>query len=269
VFTDQAFEDLGSCLAEYPLSHAVMASGAFPAILEDVTLENYRAPQGGTGEKRRHFQHLYDGGAVDNLGLDTLWETVRTLLSESDGTRPNKCFFFIVDAYTTPQRPDLEERRDTRVLLDYIVNTNVIAAFDALLGKRRSDTLSDYDFREDEIAEAPFQEFTLNVWDERGGAWQVPCAAWHLTFQRLILAESRGDSWARSPDRIPSGDDVGWVVDRIRTRYNLSGPAPYTDEQLQNYLFEAARLLVREDRESYEKACTWFRSNGFAVCSVP
>jgi NTE family protein len=140
VFADEYFNRLGSCLASYPVSHAVMASGAFPGFFQNVTLENYRHPQE-PGEQRRYFEHLYDGGAADNLGVETLGEAVQTSLRESGGRTPRKCFFFIVDAYTTSENPALEKERDTRKAIDYLVDTNALAAVDTLLSDRRLDVL--------------------------------------------------------------------------------------------------------------------------------
>lgn len=59
VFTDEAFAELNSRLDTYPVSHAVMASGAFPGAFHNVTLEDYKS--GG-------YVHVFDGGAADNLG---------------------------------------------------------------------------------------------------------------------------------------------------------------------------------------------------------
>jgi predicted acylesterase/phospholipase RssA len=75
VFTDETFEILGSRLDDYPLTHAVMASGAFPGAFHNVTLKDF----GRDG----YYQHLFDGGPSDNLG-------VHTLLTMIDSTMPRK-----------------------------------------------------------------------------------------------------------------------------------------------------------------------------------
>lgn len=253
VFTDKAFLDLGSCLAAYPVSHAVMASGAFPGFFQNVTLENYQHSQA-PGEKRRYFEHLYDGGAADNLGVETLWTAVQRNLVETRRRKPTKCFFFIVDAYTNSERPELEGERDTRMAMDYLVDTNALAAVDTLLSKRRVDVLWDIGFTALEIGREPYQEFELPMDDEEENGATIPCAAWHITFQGLLVRD----------DLPPHAKDVGRVVDSILTRYRLEAPGGQTPEELQRLLFEAAHILVREDKNALEKVCQWFQANGFS-----
>jgi len=252
VFTDGQFLKLGSCLADYPMSHAVMASGAFPGFFQNVTLENYRHPQA-SGERHRYFEHLYDGGVADNLGVETLWGAVQASFKESGGKKPKKCFFFIVDAHTTSERPELEKERDTRKAIDYLVDTNALASVDTLLSKRRLDVLWDIGFTAPEIGREPYQEFKLLADDEQEDGPAIPCAAWHITFQGLLV---RSD--------LPSdAKDVGAAVDSILTRYRLEAPGDPSPEELQRQLFEAARILVRQDENTLQKVCQWFRINGF------
>src|SRR5437867_6673897 len=140
-FTDQDFRTLRSRLDTYPVSHAVMASGAFPGAFNNVTLQNYA-----TQSRRPHYVHLFDGGPADNLGIKTL----------------------------------------LRLLREQIYASN-------------------------------------------------------------------------EPAR---GEEVGKVVNEISTQYRLQAPG-HTPQQLQDYLYEAARLLVREDLENRRQACAWFHGHGF------
>jgi len=263
VFTDQGFQELGSCLADYPVSHAVMASAAFPGAFQNVTLEDYRRERKGKG---RYFDHLYDGGPTDNLGVETLRRTVQRLLKTSSAAKPKRCFFFIVDAYTTPGRPDLATERDTRTVIDYIVDTNAIAATDALLANRRSDVLGEIGFEDTEIGLRPFQTFSVPADDETDGEPSIPCAAWHLTFQRLILAGQPEARLSPEPKTLQEMHDVGRAVNRIRTRFNLRGPGDYSEQALQDLLFRAAFLVVNRDTESLNAACDWFAGNGLRAC---
>lgn len=263
VFTDQGFQALGSCLADYPVSHAVMASAAFPGAFQNVTLEDYRRERNG---KDRHFDHLYDGGPTDNLGVETLRRTVQGLLKAPLAAKPKRCFFFIVDAYTTPGRPNLATKRDTRMATDYIVDSNAISASDALLANRRNDVLGELGFEDTEIGLRPFQTFRVPADDEAEGGPFIPCAAWHLTFQRLILAGKPEARLPSDPTTLQEMQDVGRAVNRIRTRFNLSSPGDYSEQALQDLLFRAASLLVNRDTESLKAACDWFAGNGLRVC---
>lgn len=264
VFTDQGFQEMGSCLGDYPVSHAVMASAAFPGAFQNVTLENYRRERNG---KARHFDHLYDGGPTDNLGVETLRRTVQTLLKTSPAAKPKRCFFFVVDAYTTTERPHLATEPDTRTATDYIVDTNAIAAFDALLARRRSDVLEELGFEDSEIGRTPFQKFSVPTNDEADGGPSIPCAAWHLTFQRLMLAGQPEAGLPADPKTLQEMQDVGRAVNRIRTRFNLSSPGADSEQDLQDLLFRAAFLLVNRDTESLKAACDWFAQNGLRTCA--
>ncbi|MBI4641260.1 MAG: hypothetical protein HY731_11230 [Candidatus Tectomicrobia bacterium] len=145
------------------------------------------------------------------------------------------------------------------------MDTNAIAATDALLAKRRSDILAKIGFTNSEIGHEPFQEFRVSI-DDTEGASAIPCAAWHLTFQRLILAGKEGVPLALGAQEISRMNHVGQVVNHIRMRYNLFSPDPYTEQELQDYLFEAAHLLVKQDTFSLLKACQWFKGSGLKVC---
>ena len=75
-FTDEGFSRLGSALAFYPVANAVNASSAFPGAFQDVTLEWYMTP--------REYVHLYDGGPIDNLGVQAITEYInRNILGTS------------------------------------------------------------------------------------------------------------------------------------------------------------------------------------------
>src|SRR5882672_2279133 len=81
VFADQTFRDkVGSRLDEYPVSHAIMASAAFPAVFNAVTLRDFEAETKDSTTKPRctqttpgkRYRHLYDGGPSGNLGVNAV-----------------------------------------------------------------------------------------------------------------------------------------------------------------------------------------------------
>ena len=80
-FTDERFARLRSVLASYPVANAVNASSAFPGAFQDVTLQWYMKPP--------QYIHLYDGGPIDNLGVQAITEYInRNIL----GTSLNRLF---------------------------------------------------------------------------------------------------------------------------------------------------------------------------------
>lgn len=241
VFTDEAFARLNSRLDTYPVSHAVMASGAFPGAFHNVTLQDYSEPD--------RYVHLFDGGPADNLGIETLLRIIRQLYDAKNGARPSGCFLFIVDAYPF-QRGKGRDERDTRKFLDFILDDNVLDSSDVLLSLRREGILRAAGFlRPERIGVEPYQQFRVFP-GEIGGPH---CSAWHFTFQGLLFRT----------DLPPRAKVVGEVVNRISTQYRLHAPGGHPARELQDLLFEAARILVRQDTASRKKACLWFRDHGF------
>ena len=242
-FTDQDFRTLRSRLDTYPVSHAVMASGAFPGAFNNVTLQNYA-----TQSRRPHYVHLFDGGPADNLGIKTLLRLLREQIYASNEPARG-CFLFVVDVYPFERGKGVLER-DTRRTLDFILDDNVLDSSDVLLTLRREDVLHEVGFRVGDIGSKPYQEFAIFP-DRPDGP---RCSVWHLTFQRLVKR-----FW---PSLSARGEEVGKVVNEISTQYRLQAPG-HTPQQLQDYLYEAARLLVREDLENRRQACAWFHGHGF------
>jgi hypothetical protein len=103
----------------------------------------------------------------------------------------------------------------------------------------------------------PYQQFRVFPGDIGG----PHCSAWHFTFQGLLFRT----------DLPPRAKVVGEVVNRISTQYRLHAPGAHPAQELQDLLFEAARILVRQDTASRKKACLWFRDHGFPnlPCDVP
>src|SRR5262249_46739204 len=70
-FTDDRFAGLHSVLASYHVANAVNASSAFPGAFQDVTLQWYMTPP-----QPPQYLHLYDGGPIDNLGVQAITEYI-------------------------------------------------------------------------------------------------------------------------------------------------------------------------------------------------
>jgi len=235
-FSDEAFHKLASRLDTYPVSHAVMASGAFPGAFHNVTLEDY--------SKKQTYLHLFDGGPADNLGVETLLEVYRK-------NPANSCLFIIVDAYPEPWGEHKHER-DTRRAIDFILDTNVMGATDVLLSLRWDDVLAELEFKSGpdtssgkNFGENVYVEFSPYSKGKNPAGSGVKCHAWLLTFQRLahfhkILSHAKG---------------IHKIVDNVPTRYQLLGPHGMDSKEVQDALFEAARILVQEDTETRKEIC--------------
>lgn len=142
-FTDENFTRLGSQIADYRVSQAVIASGAFPGAFRNVTLRNFTAEKaqtederveelqhhirnvfldshGYSGDQRRQltkmalhrrahgsprYIHLFDGGVVENLGITPLFEILRDHAEGGKAPEIADCLMIAVDAYPYRREP--------------------------------------------------------------------------------------------------------------------------------------------------------------------
>lgn len=286
VFDDDTFRQLGSRLDTFPVSHAVMASGAFPGAFHNVTVQDYRI------SSTHHYEHVYDGGPSDNLGTTMLLDVARQLYKNQP--RPQGCFIFVVDAFPFQELPAHALEADTRGGFDFIFDTNAATASDTLLSTRREDLLRriDIEIENGDIDTPLGEEFDIykNKNDQKKYG-EATCSTWHISFQRLLARNFRpgGENYKRERDRYRHARLVGLVANVIPTRYRLTGVEPFTAKELQDYIYEAARLLICEDstirsdgasqasdarkREAtdassampFQKTCTWFAEKGLQV----
>ena len=123
-FTKEYFDKLRSNIDYYPIAHAVMASAAFPAVFQSVTLKDY-------SQKEAWYVHLIDGGASDNLGITALGE----ILEEKTDIRSKK-LIIVIDAHKANYGKDPRDP-DPRSLLDYYIDSNVVDAYQTLMDELR------------------------------------------------------------------------------------------------------------------------------------
>ena len=136
-----------SRLDNYPIARAVTASAAFPGVFNTVTLTDHR---GAVRDPRlgKRYHHFIDGGASDNLGVDTLFAEARRLRGGSAASK-FACLVVLVDAYPRDltASPTVLKADYRGSLLDYVVDSNFMDAFDALLIRRRESALRELGFR--------------------------------------------------------------------------------------------------------------------------
>ena len=192
-FTGQNFTAaLDSNLHTYPLSRAVVASAAFPGVFNAVTLRSYVTNPLRKEPLPTSYVHLIDGGASDNLGVETLLAAARA--HRGTQVRSNfACFLFVIDAYPPNSSPVIRSRRDTRDgPLDYLVDSNFIDAFDALLARRRETTLRGLGFNIEirGAADSPYFDpaWPSRTYNLRRGfyAGEEQLSRYVLPYQRVI-----------------------------------------------------------------------------------
>jgi NTE family protein len=218
-FTDERFRTLYSNLARYQVANAVNASSAFPAIFDDVTLEQYTDPP-------KYF-HLYDGGPKDNLGVQALLEFLLRAIAGTnlDTLFPKGCMIIVIDASPASDNARFGDRESDRTVIDYFVNTNAIDASDVMLGELRTRLLR--------------EEGITSVDVDLVGTVQLPdphycrCEVRHIALRHLLYQQ----------EVQPEDEDFVKRVTRIPTNFGIS-------KEEQDDLFRAAKVLVAELAES-------------------
>jgi NTE family protein len=213
-FTDERFSMLHSVLAAYHVANAVNASSAFPGAFQDVTLQGYVEPP--------LYLHLYDGGPIDNLGVQAILEYVnRNILGTSlDHLFPNGCVIFVIDATPSSEHPDLNTLQSDRTFIDYFVDTNALDAMDAMLMESRRTLLARMGIPVEKQDQALRGRLPVN------DPQQCGCEVRHVALRHLMYAGESDDT------------ELAERVTRIKTKFWIA-------EEEQNDLFQAAKLIMK------------------------
>lgn len=101
---------------------------------------------------------------------------------------------------------------------------------------------------------------------------QFECQAWHIALDDIqAIVPWRVRDGQETPLDLNAADDkpvfayrsrLGRLVSQVATSYRLSGAPNCGAAQLQEVLYDAARIAVRQDRMSLSTVCQWFRSQG-------
>jgi NTE family protein len=214
-FTDERFAGLHSVLAGYHVANAVNASSAFPGAFQDVTLEWYMEPP--------QYVHLYDGGPIDNLGVQAILEYLnRNLLGTSlKGLFPRGCLFIVIDSTPASEHPELYRGQSSRSFIDYFVDTNALDAMDAMLMESRRSLLERLSIPVTRLDQEMRGRLPLNDMQQCG------CEVRHIALRQLRYA-AESDAEEELADR----------VTQIKTKFWLS-------KEEQDDLFQTAKILMK------------------------
>jgi len=214
-FTDERFAKLHSVLAPYRVANAVNASSAFPGAFQDVTLQWYMEPT--------QFLHLYDGGPIDNLGVQAITEYLnRNILGTSlDRLFPKGCVIIVIDATPSSEHTELNAKQSSRSFIDYFVDTNALDAMDAMLSESRRSLLGRMGIPVEKQDREAGGRLPVNDLKQCG------CEVRHIALRQLLYA---GESDAEL--------DLAERVTQIKTKFWIS-------EEEQNDLYQAAKLIVK------------------------
>lgn len=141
-FTEDFFSEcLRSSISTYPISYAVAASAAFPGLFSSVPLARF-----GPDEKFEkiipyEYLHVIDGGPSDNLGIDGILRNwaAKSPVEETRNTSP--CLIIVIDAFASGDVDLRNLRSDSRSAVDRFVDLNFFDSIDAMLNRRRLETL--------------------------------------------------------------------------------------------------------------------------------
>jgi predicted acylesterase/phospholipase RssA len=214
-FTDQRFADLRSALAAYHVANAVNASSAFPGAFQDVTLQSYTEPI--------QYLHLYDGGPMDNLGVQAITDYInRHILGTSlERLFPNGCVILIIDATPTSDHPELDKEESSRSFIDYVIDTNALDAADAMLLESRRSLLVTMGIP------VPAQDRDMRGRLVVNDLRQCGCEVRHVALRHLLYG-GETDKDLELAER----------VTQIKTKFWIS-------QEEQNDLFEAAKVVMK------------------------
>ncbi len=254
IFTEEQFADrLNSRLDTFPVANAVMASSAFPGVFHPVTVKDYSVKNNelvNNNNETQNYEHLIDGGPNDNLGITAITNVLQA-------KKTKHCLLLIIDAYPYAVSANGLLQADTRNATDFIFDAgSVLSSTDVMLAKNRSLILEktiNYDMQD--IGFKAYNpestiKFSLSESGNDNPSKSQECTVWHLSFQRLYDLQFEWSYARRNVNKLQYLDRLRKVVNSIPTRYRLEesneGDEP---ETVQDYIFKAAHILVKEDRE--------------------
>lgn len=101
---------------------------------------------------------------------------------------------------------------------------------------------------------------------------QFDCQTWHIALddiQAIVPWRIKGGSeesldLSVEPDKAVFAyrARLGRLISQIATSYRLSGAPNCSQTQLQDFLYDAARIAVRQDRMSLADVCLWLKQRG-------
>jgi NTE family protein len=135
-FTDEFFSScLNASFDSFRISSALAASAAFPGVFNSVTLKRFDF-----GSNEPSYVHLIDGGPSDNLGMDGILGAI-VPQGRVFAASPSACLLIVVDAFTVGDADLRHEQADLRGVLGRVIDLNFFDSVDAMLARRRHDTL--------------------------------------------------------------------------------------------------------------------------------
>jgi predicted acylesterase/phospholipase RssA len=231
-FSNESFDELNSDLSKFPVSYAVAASSAVPVLLHPVTLRDYST-------NYAQYRHLIDGGATDNLGIQTLMDAYAGQVADAKQHNrpdpyPNGVVLIVIDAHTRfnanlSSKSDVGAIGGVKAGLDLsatLVNRVSSANVADLILRSSADSATAKDIRDE------MQQLSST------GLLQITDITNH-TIRVVYLSLTQVNDLKKLPFA-----NFSESVNNIATYFNLGDAEAYQ-------LYEAAALLVQEKFEQH------------------
>ncbi len=256
VFSDEHFASkLNSSLATYPVANAVMASSAFPGVFANVTLNDFSVKENASiSNNTQDYEHLLDGGPADNLGVMEILKVLND--SYPRETKPKQCLLIVIDAYPYNAQGKSVLEADTRGYGGHYIDPNFFDSTDVMLSQNRKyvmeKVIKNFDPTDVEFV-SYIQDSLIQLSPEdkkhHKALNSIICSVWHLTFQNFYAHKFETEFANRNElNRLQLLYRIRRIVNLIPTRYQLVETEGYKPETVQDYLFKAANILIRDDK---------------------
>ena len=173
---------------------------------------------------RPHYVHLYDGGPIDNLGIQAVVEYLnRNILGTTlDRLFPKGCLIIAIDATPASEHPDLNARISSRQFADYFIDTNALDATDAMLMEARRTLLARMEIPTEQQDKQVRGRLPVN------DLHQCSCQVLHLSLRHLLYGDDSEET-----------RQLAERVTEIKTKFWIG-----KDEQ--DALYRAADVIMKE-----------------------
>ena len=239
-FTEQGFRNICSDIYSYPLAYGVMASASFPGVFNYMTLSDFspEMPADGEPATRRQLQncpttpgqepsaylHVFDGGTVDNLGL----ESVRQVIIDQ---RDNYDYFVVISVDSYLQSGADNTKPDVRGFWGHLIDSDALTTYDSLLTANRDDILAEFSGGDLKIPDSAGSKQPNSNGapgrEDKTGRKKQHIVFWHLTFDKITKP-----SLKKSIESIPT--DFSLTDDARRDIEDAAGDLIRKDDRCLN-----------------------------------
>lgn len=104
---------------------------------------------------------------------------------------------------------------------------------------------------------------------------RLGCQAWHVSLgdlQSIVPWRERDGRWERLSLEAPADRAVfaararlARLIEQVSTSHHLTGPPQCEAPVIQQALFDAAHIALRQDKESLDRVCAWFAERGLTT----